>query len=87
VVGNLEPKPGIPPSPAHLATLVPKMQTQGVRLILVETYRERDTPDFVAGKTGARVVPLPVMPGGPDAPDYVALIDYNVRRIAEAAKP
>jgi ABC-type Zn uptake system ZnuABC Zn-binding protein ZnuA len=87
VVGTLEPKPGIPPSPAHLATLIPKMQAQGVRLILIESYRERDTPDFVAGKTGARVVPLPVMPGGGDAPDYVALIDYNVRRIAEAGKP
>ena len=87
VVGSLEPKPGIPPSPTHLAELVPKMQAQGVRLILIESYRERDTPDFVAGKTGAVVVPLPVMPGGSEAPDYVALIDYNVRRIAEAAKP
>ncbi len=44
VVGHLEPKPGIPPSPTHLAELVPKMKAQGVRLILVEPYRERDTP-------------------------------------------
>lgn len=85
VTGALEPKPGIPPSPTHIAQLVPKMKAEGVRLILVETYRERETPDFVADKTGARVVPLPVMPGGQEAPDYVSLIDYIVRRIAEAA--
>lgn len=87
VVGNLEPKPGIPPSPTHLAALVPKMKADGVRLVLVETYRERDTPNFVAEKTGARVVTLSIMPGDRDAPDYVALIDDDVRRIAEALTP
>jgi zinc/manganese transport system substrate-binding protein len=87
VIDALEPKPGIPPSPTHLAELVPKMQAEGVRLILIESYRERETPDFVAGKTGAHVVPLPVMPGGKEASDYVSLIDYDVRRIAEAVKP
>lgn len=87
VVGNLEPKPGIPPSPTHVATLVPKMKADGVRLVLIETYRERDTPNFVAEKTGARVVSLSIMPGNRDAPDYVALIDDDVRQITEALKP
>jgi ABC-type Zn uptake system ZnuABC Zn-binding protein ZnuA len=87
VIGTLEPKPGIPPSPTHLAELVPQMKAAGVRLILIESYRERDTPDFVAEKTGARVLVLPIMPGGKEAPDYLALIDYIVRRVAEAAKP
>jgi zinc/manganese transport system substrate-binding protein len=87
VVGSLEPKPGIPPSPAHIAGLVPRMKAEGVRLVVVETYRERETPAFVAEKTGARVVAVPIMPGTQEAPDYVALIDYDVRQIAEALKP
>jgi len=82
----LEPKPGIPPSPTHIAELVPRMQAAGVKLILVEPNREQQTPEFVADKTGARVVPLPLMPGGEEASDYVALIDYDVKQIAAAAK-
>ena len=85
--GTLEPKPGIPPSPTHLAALVPKMKADGVRLVLIETYRERDTPSFVAEKSGARVVSLPIMPRDRDAPDYFALIDDDVRQISEALKP
>jgi ABC-type Zn uptake system ZnuABC Zn-binding protein ZnuA len=87
VAGTLEPKPGIPPSPTHLAALVPKMKADGVRLVIIETYREHDTPNFVAEKTGARVVSLSIMPGDRDAPDYIALIDDDVRQITEALKP
>ena len=52
-----------------------------VRAILVEPYRERQTPDFVAGKTGAKVVVLPIMPEGKD---YVAFVDGDVRALAKA---
>jgi zinc/manganese transport system substrate-binding protein len=84
VVGNLEPKPGIPPSPTHLAELVPRMQTAKVRAILIEPYRERQTPDFVATKTGAQIVVLPIMPEGRD---YIAFIDQDVRALAKALAP
>src|SRR5581483_8624262 len=86
VLGNLEPKPGIPPSPTHLAELVPRMVAAKARLVLVEPFRERQTADFVAGKTEAKVVVLPIMPtgSGPDA--YVAMIDEDVRRVAEALR-
>ena len=63
-----------------------RMQAAGVKLILVEPNREQQTPEFVADKTGARVVPRPLMPGGDEASDYVALIDYDVKQIAAAAK-
>ena len=82
IIDTLEPKPGIPPSPTHLAELVPHMQAAKVRLILVEAYRERQTPALVAAKTNARVVVLPIMPAGND--DYVKLIDDDVREIAKA---
>ncbi|MFN8543594.1 MAG: metal ABC transporter substrate-binding protein [Candidatus Binatia bacterium] len=87
VVGTLEPKPGIPPSPAHLAELVPRMAEAKVRLILVEPFREPKTADFVAEKTGAKVVRIPLMPGGPEAHDYVELLDYAVRQVQAALAP
>lgn len=87
VVGYLEPKPGIPPSPTHLAELVPRMQAAKVRAILIEPYRERQTPDFVAGKTGAKVVVVPIMPDGRDAKGYVEFIDHDVHALAKALAP
>jgi ABC-type Zn uptake system ZnuABC Zn-binding protein ZnuA len=83
VLGTLEPKPGIPPSPAHLTTLIPAMRAAHVRLVIIEPYRERSNPDFVAAQTGARVLVLPTMLQGSDG-DYLALIDGNVRKLAEA---
>lgn len=84
VAGTLEPKPGIPPSAAHLAALIPRMKAQNVRLIIVEPNRERQNPEFVAEKTGARILLLPIMPGGEGTVDYIGLIDYDVRQVAGA---
>lgn len=87
LAGTLEPKPGIPPSPTHLTALVPRMKAAQVRAIIIEPYRDRQTPDFVAEKTGARVVVLPIMPDGADAPDYPGLIDHDVRQLAATLTP
>ena len=84
VIDTLEPKPGIPPSPTHLTELIPKMRAEHVRLIVIEPFRERSNPDFVAENTGARVVALPAMPESKDSPDYIALIDSDVRQLAAA---
>jgi ABC-type Zn uptake system ZnuABC Zn-binding protein ZnuA len=86
VTGYLEPKPGIPPSPGHLVTLIAAMQAAGVRVILLEAFRERTSAEFTAERTGARIVVLPIMPGG-EVPDYVALLDHLVRKLAEACRP
>ncbi|OGR41265.1 MAG: hypothetical protein A2X35_07690 [Elusimicrobia bacterium GWA2_61_42] len=64
VSGHVEPKPGIPPSAAHLGGLVIKMKAENIGIILTETYYLRKGPDFLAGKTGARVVTAPVSAGG-----------------------
>lgn len=82
VIGYLEPKPGIPPSPSHLADLIPRMQAAHVRAILAEPNRERQNPEFVAEKTGATVLWLPIMPGEDKTTDYPSLIDYDVRQLA-----
>lgn len=86
VIDTLEPKPGIPPSPTHIAELIPRMKTLAARLVLAEPYREHQTADFVAEKTGAKVVALPIMPGGREAVDYIGLIDHDVRQVAEALR-
>lgn len=87
VVGELEPKPGIPPSPAHLNTLVPMMKDEGVKLILIEQFRERKIPEFVSERTGAKVVVVPIMVGGQkEIQDYLTLFDYTINQIVTALK-
>jgi zinc/manganese transport system substrate-binding protein len=85
VVGYLEPKPGIPPTPQHNLEIVNLMLAQKVPLILMEVYFPRKDPDFVAGKTGAEVVTMaPSVGGDPAANDYISLFDVNVDKIAAA---
>jgi len=87
VVGALEPKPGIPPSPTHINSLIPMMKNEGVKLILIEQFRERKIPEFVAERTGAKIVILPIMVGGQkEIQDYLALFDYTINQIVSAIK-
>lgn len=87
VVGELEPKPGIPPSPTHLNNLIPMMKNEGVKLIIIEDFRERKIPEFVASQTGAKIVVAPIMVGGlKETNDYIALFDYIINQIVAALK-
>jgi len=82
----LEPKPGISPSPAHLATVIAKMKAQQVRVIIVDPYLNRKTAETVARNTGATVVDVAQFPGGVKGTEggYVALLDYLVNSLASA---
>lgn len=82
----LEPKPGIPPSPAHLADVIAKMKQSGARVIIVDPYLNRKTAETVAEKTGAVVVDVTQFPGGVKgtAGGYIALMDYLVNSLAKA---
>ncbi|HHT9116870.1 MAG: zinc ABC transporter substrate-binding protein [Planctomycetes bacterium] len=87
VVGALEPKPGIPPSPTHINSLIPMMKNEGVKLILIEPFRERKTPEFAASQTGAKIVVFPIMVGGQkETDDYLSLFDYTINQIVSALK-
>jgi ABC-type Zn uptake system ZnuABC Zn-binding protein ZnuA len=87
VVGTLEPKPGIPPSPTHINSLIPMMKNEGVKLILIEPFRERKTPEFAASQTGAKIVVFPIMVGGQkETDDYLSLFDYTINQIVSALK-
>lgn len=80
----LEPKPGIPPSPPHLAEVIQKMTAGSMKVILVEPFQSRKTAEAVADRTGAKVVDVCQFPGGIDgtAGDYIALMDADVKAIA-----
>ena len=83
----LEPKPGIPPSPSHLAEVIEKMKAGHVKAILVEPYHNRKIAEKVASSTGAKVVDVAQFPGAlPNTETYVQLIDALVSRIAAALK-
>jgi len=81
----LEPKPGIPPSPAHLASVIAKMKEEKARVIIVDPYLNRKTAETVARSTDATVVDVAQMPGGVKGTDsYIALEDYLVNSLAKA---
>lgn len=85
LIGQLEPKPGIPPSPAHLAGIIGQMKRAEAKLILIEPYYERKNPRLVSRETGAEVVELPNQPGaGSDS--YFGMIDQIVDRLTAAAR-
>ena len=87
VVGYVEPKPGIPPSPAHTLTLMQEMKRQGIKLILVEPYFDLKTPNAMARDTGAKVLVMPPSVGGvKEASDYIRLFDYDVNLLVSTLK-
>jgi len=86
-IGYMEPKPGIAPSPAHLASLITLMQAENCKLIIKAPYSPNNLTRLVAERTGARVLVLPESPGGiDDTEDYFSFMDYCVRQVAEALK-
>jgi len=87
VMGYVEPRPGIPPSPSHTLDLIRDMKAQGVKLILVEPYFDAKTPNSIARETGGQVLVMtPSVGGVKEATDYIALFDYDVKLLADALK-
>jgi len=85
VAGELEPKPGVPPTAAHLAELADSAKAEGVKIILQEPFYSPKAANQLAGKIGAKVVVVANSVGGqPEATDYLALMDLIVGRVSEA---
>ncbi|MDZ8118797.1 metal ABC transporter substrate-binding protein [Pontiella agarivorans] len=81
---ELEPKPGVPPSPAHLTRVIQTVEADDIEIILQEPWYSTKAAEKVAGKTGAHVVTAPIFTGSdPEADDYIALIDLIVKRLTE----
>lgn len=81
--GEIEPKPGIPPTPRHTAALIERMKAERVRLIFTHPWFESRSPASIAQATGAEVVTLALFPEEvPGTPDLLAAIGGNVERVA-----
>jgi len=88
VAGFIEPKPGVPASPSHLAGLLRTMRERKITVILRQAHDPARDAQFLAARTGAAVVVLAASVGAvPDVRDYLALIDYNVDTLAKALSP
>lgn len=81
----LEPKPGIPPSPAHLNRLLDIIETGGIEVLGMESYFSDVAPKFLADKTGVRTIQLAQSVGAlPGTGSYLDLFEYNLQALAAA---
>jgi zinc/manganese transport system substrate-binding protein len=86
-VGEVEPRPGIPPTPSHTLELINMMKRDNVKIILVEPYFDLKTPNAIARDTGAQVVVMPPSVGGEkEITDYFKLFDYDLALLIKAFK-
>jgi zinc/manganese transport system substrate-binding protein len=87
IVGEVEPKPGIAPSPKHLEDLSNKMKQSGVKLVINEVQYSDKTSRWLSAQTGAKIAKVATMGGAfPDSGTYFGMIDRNIANIMEAVK-
>jgi len=81
-VGYVEPKPGIPAPPSHIASLIAFMRREGVKVILMESFYPRNTVDLVGQKAGAKTLVMPSdVNATPEIKDYFSLVDAVVNKL------
>lgn len=86
-VGTIELKPGIDPTPRHIEDLVTQMKADHVPIVIREPQFPEKVPTLIARQTGAKLITLPIMPGGvPHTDTYIEMMDYIVHTFAGAAK-
>ena len=86
-IGQLEPKPGIPPSPRHLAQLEERMKGEGARVVLFNAYQPERTAKSVAAEVGGEAVKLAHMPDSvPGTGSYLDTLTFNVKALAKALR-
>jgi len=87
IVGYVEPRPGIPPTPQHTLDLMNEMKRQNVKIVLVEPYFDLKTPTAIGRETGAQVLVMPPSVGGvKEVTDYFKLFDYDINLLIDAIK-
>jgi len=86
-VGSLEPKPGIPPTPAHLAELVDQMKRAPAKVIVYSPYNSPQAAEFLSGRANIPAVMIPFTVGGTDkAKDLFGLFEDTIARLLGALK-
>ncbi len=85
--GNVEPKPGIPPSAKHVTDLINLMKERNIRIILAANYFDEQQIRTVAARTDAEAVIVPLYVGGAEGvDDYFKLVDNWVEGLSKAAE-
>jgi ABC-type Zn uptake system ZnuABC Zn-binding protein ZnuA len=85
VIGYIEPRPGIPPSPGHTIELIRLIKRENCRAVLVEPYFDLKTPQSIGRETGARVIVyLPSVGGEKQVTTYLELFDYDIGLLTQA---
>jgi len=86
VAGFIEPKPGIPPSPAHTLEILKLIPQRGIKAILVENYYDKRVPELIASKTGATLLQVPNSVLGDNTVDtYFKLIERIISELEKTA--
>jgi zinc/manganese transport system substrate-binding protein len=87
LVGTIEPKPAITPSPAQVRQTIDLMKQQNVKVVIVETYSDADLARRIAESAGAQLVRLPDhVLGIPETDTYLKLFRYDTQKLIEAAR-
>lgn len=88
IVDIIEPKPGIPPSPARVAALLKTIRSVPIAGILLQAYDERATPQMLADRGATHIIVLASSVGSvPAARDYFSMMDFNIASLRQALKP
>ena len=83
-VGYVEPKPGIPPDPGHLARLISHMKREHATMLFMESFYSRSVARLVAEKAGSRLLVLPTDVGAePSIKSWFDLTEAVLKEIAE----
>ncbi len=87
IVGTIEPKPAITPSPAQVRQTIEMMKREGVKVVICETYDDSKLAQFVADQAGAKMIILPDhVLGVPEVTTYQELFRYDTQKLVEAAR-
>ncbi len=85
VIGYVEPRPGIPPTPGHTIELIQVIKRENCKVVLVEPYFDLKTPQSIGRETGAQVVVyLPSVGGEKQVTTYFELFDYDIGLLIKA---
>jgi zinc/manganese transport system substrate-binding protein len=86
-VGSLEPKPGLPPSTAHLSQLVERLKASPPKAVLRSAYNDPRPAEWLAERLRVPALVLPYTVGGTErAKDLVSLYDDTIARLLTVAK-
>jgi ABC-type Zn uptake system ZnuABC Zn-binding protein ZnuA len=85
MIGTVELKPGIAPTPKHLEELVGLMKSEKATLILREVQYSDSTAQWLAAQTGAKIAVVATMGGAfPDSQTYIGMVEHNINAVLQA---